>query len=238
MQEYKMLNAEEAKNSIEHFANIYLKQEGTVVFGCEEQGDNDRFGGGIEGNISQIVWTYPPETNKERAILSFSPDGKLMFHTKFNEDGGLADYIAYQKIRDIPGNCQNIKGFTGGEGESKIEEELENNGRSTIYGINFDFNSDKLRDESKIVLDKIVNILKEKSDWKITIEGHTDNVGGEAFNQTLSEKRAKSVVDYLTKAGIEVSRLTASGKGLSSPVASNETDFGRAQNRRVELVKQ
>lgn len=241
-QEYKILNAEEAKNSYDHFANIYLKQEGTIVYGCQEHGDNDRFDGGIEGNVAQVVWINPPDEKKEKAIMSFSPDGKLMFHTKFSEEGGLAEYVAYQKVRPELGKCSNIKGFdsNGGnsESDSKIADDLEKDGRAVVYGINFDFNSDKLRDESKVVLDKIVKILKEKADWKMTIEGHTDNVGGDSFNQTLSEKRAKAVVDYLTKAGIEASRLNASGKGLSSPIASNETDLGRSQNRRVELVKQ
>lgn len=72
----------------------------------------------------------------------------------------------------------------------------------------------------------------------MAIEGHTDNIGGESFNQTLSEKRAKSVVDYLTANGIEANRLSSSGKGLSSPIEKNDTEFGRAKNRRVELVKQ
>lgn len=238
-QEYKTLNDEEAKNAYDHYDNIYLKQEGTMVYGCREQGENDRFDGGIEGNTAQTIWTYGPDEKDEKTMMSFSPDGKFMFHTIFTEDGGLANYVAYQKVRDTLGKCSNIKGFDGkDEGDSKIEDDLEKDGRAIVYGINFDFNSDKLRDESKVILDKIVKILKEKTDWKMTIEGHTDNIGGEAFNQTLSEKRAKAVVDYLTNAGIDTSRLTASGKGLSSPISSNGTDLGRSQNRRVELVKQ
>jgi OOP family OmpA-OmpF porin len=238
--EYNILNAEEAKNAYDHYANIYLKQEGTLVYGCQEQGENDRFDGGIEGSLAQIVWTYPPEKDVEKAVLSFSPDGKLMFHTKFNDQGGLADHTAYQRVRETLGKCQNIKGFdgSGDGGKTQIEEELEKDGRAVVYGINFDFNSDRLRDESKTVLDKIVAILKQNPNWKMTVEGHTDNIGGEAFNQTLSEKRARAVVDFLTGAGIEPARLSASGKGFSNPVASNDTELGRAQNRRVELVKQ
>ena len=87
-------------------------------------------------------------------------------------------------------------------------------------------------------MDKIVTVLKEKPDWKMSIEGHTDSIGGEAFNKNLSEKRAKSVIDYLAKAGIDSARLSSTGFGLSKPIESNETEFGRAKNRRVELVKQ
>lgn len=237
--EYKILDAEQSKNAYDHFANIYLKQEGTIVYGCQEHGDNDRFDGGIEGSVAQVMWIDPPKEKPDKAIMSFSPDGKLMFHTKFTDEGGLAEYTPYQRVRETLGKCSNIKGFDGSEaGRSQIEEELEKDGRAIIYGINFDFNSDKLRDESKTVLDKIVSILKENASWKMTIEGHTDNIGGEAFNRTLSENRAKAVLNYLTTAGIDSSRLSASGKGLSNPIAPNENELGRAQNRRVELVKQ
>jgi len=94
-----------------------------------------------------------------------------------------------------------------------------------------------IRPESKNVLEQITALLKQNADWKMTVEGHTDNVGGETFNQTLSDKRAKAVKEYLTKAGIAAERLQAVGKGLTAPVASNENEIGRAQNRRVELVK-
>lgn len=238
-QEYKILNAEQAKENLEGYQNIYLKQEGTFVYGCREEGEFDRFDGGIEGNVAQTTWTFAPGEPIEKSIMSFSPDGKYMFHTIFSEDGGLNNYVAFQKVSDKPGKCSNIKGFGDNlGGKSRIEEELEKDGRAVIYGINFDFNSDKLRDESKVILDNIVKILKEKAEWKMTIEGHTDNIGGESFNQTLSEKRAKSVVDYLTNAGIDASRLSSSGKGLSNPIEKNDTEFGRAKNRRVELVKQ
>ena len=71
----------------------------------------------------------------------------------------------------------------------------------------------------------------------MTVEGHTDNVGGADYNQNLSEKRAAAVKDFLVKAGIEAARLNSAGFGMLKPVASNESSFGRAQNRRVELVK-
>ena len=87
------------------------------------------------------------------------------------------------------------------------------------------------------LLEQIAALLKENAAWKMQIEGHTDNVGGETFNQNLSDKRAEAVKDYLVKSGIGAERLQAVGKGLTAPVASNENEIGRAQNRRVELVK-
>ena len=70
------------------------------------------------------------------------------------------------------------------------------------------------------------------------IEGHTDNVGGQAFNQLLSERRAAAVNSYLTSGGVDAARLSSAGFGFSKPVATNDSEVGRAQNRRVERVKQ
>ena len=70
----------------------------------------------------------------------------------------------------------------------------------------------------------------------VEVAGHTDSMGSEAYNQGLSERRAQSVQDYLVSKGVKAQRLTAKGYGESMPVASNDTDAGRAENRRVELI--
>jgi outer membrane protein OmpA-like peptidoglycan-associated protein len=106
-----------------------------------------------------------------------------------------------------------------------------------IYGINFDVDSAVIRDESKPTLDKIVAILKSDSAMKLMIEGHTDSSGTAEHNQILSQQRAESVKSYLVAAGVSLGRLSAVGFGASKPVASNSTATGKAQNRRVELVK-
>jgi OOP family OmpA-OmpF porin len=78
-------------------------------------------------------------------------------------------------------------------------------------------------------------VLNNNPGMNVELQGHTDNRGTKKFNQALSEKRAVAVMDYLIKKGIAPSRLTAVGYGFSRPMASNDTDQGRAQNRRVEL---
>ena len=85
------------------------------------------------------------------------------------------------------------------------------------------------------VLDEVVDVLKKNPEMNIEVQGHTDNRGSKKFNQTLSENRAASVMEYLIKKGISPSRLTSAGYGFSRPIASNETDQGRSWNRRVEL---
>jgi outer membrane protein OmpA-like peptidoglycan-associated protein len=81
----------------------------------------------------------------------------------------------------------------------------------------------------------VVPILEQNPSTKLEIQGYTDNQGSVESNQKLSERRAKSVMDYLVKKGIDKGRLTAKGFGISNPVATNDTPEGRAENRRVEL---
>jgi len=104
-----------------------------------------------------------------------------------------------------------------------------------LRGVNFDFDKATIRNDAKVVLDEAAATLKEEGSVTIVAEGHTDSVGSDAYNKGLSLRRATAVKDYLVKAGISSSRISVEGHGESKPVASNETDDGRAQNRRVEL---
>jgi outer membrane protein OmpA-like peptidoglycan-associated protein len=223
------------------YGNFHIKQEGTSIVGCYEF-DGGMLEGGLDGRIMTLTWkeTGDKEDDTGPAVFLFDNEGK-------NFDGfwtfSTTEYYSGrwdgEKISDEVGNCEHFKNLSSENAAgSQIEKELEKDGRAAVYGINFDFNSDKIKDESKPTLDQIVNILKENSGWKMTIEGHTDKIGGETFNQNLSEKRANSVKEYLKNAGIDESRLTAKGVGMSSPVATNDTEAGRARNRRVELVKE
>ncbi|HET7841482.1 MAG TPA: OmpA family protein, partial [Terriglobia bacterium] len=123
--------------------------------------------------------------------------------------------------------------------EKKIEQELAQTGHAEIYGIYFDFNSAKLRPESAPVLKEISDALKNNPNWKIKIDGHTDNVGGDAYNMQLSQRRAEAVKQALiSEYGITADRMSPEGFGASRPKATNSTIEGRALNRRVELVRE
>jgi OOP family OmpA-OmpF porin len=103
--------------------------------------------------------------------------------------------------------------------------------------IHFDTGKSTIRDESRPMIEQIVKLLSDNADLKLSIEGHTDNVGDSKSNKALSEQRAKSVMGAIVKAGIDGKRLSAAGFGQDRPVADNRTEEGRAKNRRVELVK-
>lgn len=107
--------------------------------------------------------------------------------------------------------------------------------RICVFDMKFQFGSAKLLRSSEQYLDNVVGMMKAYPRMRITINGHTDNVGSEETNQTLSEKRAQSVFDYLVKHGIEPNRMTCHGYGLRYPIDTNATDAGRARNRRVEI---
>lgn len=102
-------------------------------------------------------------------------------------------------------------------------------------GVLFEFGKATLTPTSRAELDRMANVFSRYPETDILVDGHTDAVGSEATNQTLSEKRAASVADYLGTHGVAQSRIRTTGYGETRPVASNETDAGRAQNRRVEV---
>ena len=116
------------------------------------------------------------------------------------------------------------------------KRELDARGHVALY-INFDFNKADIRPDSRPIIDEVTKLLRDNPDLRLTVEGHTDNVGTPAYNLNLSDARARSVVAALTAQGIEARRLKSAGYGQERPIADNGTDDGRAKNRRVELVK-
>jgi OOP family OmpA-OmpF porin len=106
----------------------------------------------------------------------------------------------------------------------------------SLEGVHFDFDKATLRPEAMVILNNAAGLLSTHERVVVEVAGHTDSVGSEEYNQGLSERRANAVRDYLVSKGITASRLTARGYGEVRPVASNDTDAGRQENRRVELV--
>ena len=124
-------------------------------------------------------------------------------------------------------------------GSARIEADLAERGRAEVYGIYFDFDSDVLRPESQPVLEEIAGTLRDHPDWKLNVEGHTDNVGTDAHNLDLSRRRAAAVKQALVERyHTDGEKLAPAGFGASRPKDTNDTVEGRARNRRVELARQ
>ena len=120
----------------------------------------------------------------------------------------------------------------------RIEEDLAKEGRAIVYGIYFDFASDRIKEESEPVLAEIAQVLRQNATWNLNVEGHTDSIGGDSYNLPLSQRRSAAVRQALvTRYKIDAQRLQTSGHGASRPKDRNDTMEGRARNRRVELVK-
>ena len=120
-----------------------------------------------------------------------------------------------------------------------VEKQLAEQKRAVTWGIYFDFNKDTINPESAPVLKQIVQAMNDNPDWKLTVEGNTDNIGGDAYNLDLSKRRAAAVKQALvTQYHIAADRLSTNGFGASHPIETNDTLEGRARNRRVELTRE
>ena len=138
----------------------------------------------------------------------------------------------YQTLLTVKSMQQEVAADASG-----IADELNKSGHMALYGIHFETGKATILPDSESVLGEVAKMLQQNPDIKVSVEGHTDNVGSATGNQSLSEKRAQAVVAWLTSHGIAASRLSAKGWGSSKPVEDNNTEDGRAKNRRVELVK-
>lgn len=211
---------------------MHLKEEGTRVTGCFDGDGGGVIEGGLEGRALRFNWKLG--TDEGPAIGVFGAAAQFVGFWKTNgaEPNAVITVVDVKKKTASPGDCPNW------HAADPLGAELKKTGRVRLYGINFDSDSDVLRPESKGALDQITATLKKDQSLTITIEGHTDSTSTAQHNQELSEKRAIAVKAYLVAAGIEAGRLATAGFGATKPVATNDSAIGRAENRRVELVRQ
>lgn len=168
--------------------------------------------------LIQAGWAILGEANGADASLlaHYTKNGRNIWAYLHNADGYVID-IADAGIADLNAN-------------------LKKSCHIALYGVLFDFDKSTLQPASDPVLQGVAGMLSKDPTLKVEVQGHTDNVGAVAYNQTLSEARARAVMDWLTEHGIPAARLTAKGYGKTEPVADNGSDEGRAKNRRVEIA--
>ncbi|MBW6492498.1 MAG: OmpA family protein [Lentimicrobium sp.] len=149
------------------------------------------------------------------------------FGCTLDTDGdGIPDYLD---------KCPTVAGTAENQGCPELTKEVKTLFQKALQGIKFDTGKSRIKPVSFPILDAVVKVMNENPTYKLIIGGHTDNVGGDAMNMTLSKDRAESVSVYLIGKGISPERISASGYGLTQPVDDNSTAAGRARNRRVEL---
>lgn len=213
------------------YGDFHLRQQGTSLVGCYEYHEGV-LSGGLEGHVMKLTWRESESFGP--ALLVFAPDGQSFagFWGHGEENAFEGRWDGTKKAAAV-GTCPHWHG----DAQAQLAGDLETFKRARLYGINFDPDSAVLRDESKPALDRVAAVLGAHADWKLTVEGHTDGLASAAHNQTLSEARAATVKAYLVKAGIAEARLKTAGFGATRPVGDNASAAGRAQNRRVELVR-
>ena len=176
--------------------------------------------------ISPLLWLLP-------LLLLVGLLGYFLTRHRGTETTAVA--TTTDSIKPDASQPQPASAFTA----QKITEELTSKGQITFYenAIHFETGKATVLPDSAAVLGEVASVLKAHPDWKMRVEGHTDNAGAPDTNLTLSQERANAVIAYLGDHGVDRSKLDGKGFGETKPVAENTSDTGKAQNRRVVLVK-
>jgi outer membrane protein OmpA-like peptidoglycan-associated protein len=184
-------------------------------------------------NRDKPFWRHIAIGFNVRALKVYYNDERMMNipNLGFNPTG-----LTIEIVNTNPVNFY-IKNIRIAEGGQKLYDKFLQDGKIIANGIRFDVNKATLRPESMGIINEIADLMQENPDIKFSVEGHTDSDGDDVLNQTLSEQRAATVVNTLTKMGVDAGRMTSKGWGESQPLDSNSTPEGKANNRRVEFVK-
>jgi outer membrane protein OmpA-like peptidoglycan-associated protein len=197
---------------------------------------------GIFGTYKVEFWilddSEQPLTLRYYAYRDFPPELLARLEEAAKKAGKTVPKLSEHRLDvvkiEVPPQATN----TNAQNSDNLEQKLEQEGRAEVYGIYFDFGKDRIKPESEPVLKEIAGLLTKNAAWKLSIEGHTDNIGGDAYNLDLSNRRAAAVKTALvSQYSVASDRLTTIGYGASRPKESNDTLAGRARNRRVELVR-
>lgn len=199
-------------------ASIALALSGLILAGCAtQQGSNTAIGAGTGAAGGALI-------------------GALIGHRQGAEIGGALGAAAGGAVGyNWSSIHQKLSGATAGTG-AQITEQKDGSLKLNIpSSVSFDTNSYLVKPGFAPVLDQLAQTLVQHPELAAKVIGFTDSTGSPAYNVTLSQNRAQSVIDALVTHGVAVNRLSAEGLGAAQPVGDNSTEFGRAQNRRVEI---
>lgn len=176
-----------------------------------------------------LVWRDKATSNQAEGTFKFAKGkGVRWVSLKVYDEGDGYDFV----VLDEQQMQQEIE-----VSAVQMADSLAKHGFIALYGIHFETGKDALQPDSEPLLAEIASLLKQQAKLKLSIEGHTDNVGSAQSNEALSQKRAEAVKRWLVGKGVDAKRLATRGHGPAMPIADNRLEEGRAKNRRVELVR-
>lgn len=239
---------------------IELKTTGRTFFTLEGKDETDDVAAGLSGLLGSLLGgqtaglrTSLTNVSKKSGMLErvgseplavpVLVNGRRVNLPAIHARGQLGDHRADYLLLDDASNPLLLSDviaitFPTESAERPIEDALKADGRAEVYGIYFDFAKATIRPESEPVLQEIAAVMANNPDWRLTVNGHTDNIGGDSPNLELSKRRSLAVKQALVdRYQIAAARLTTSGFGALRPAETNDTVAGRARNRRVELVR-
>jgi len=191
---------------------------------------------GLSGKLTKGIHTMRIMATN-RSIKCYVDEVRVANVPKVEDFNPVGFRLRHRPYRD-PENPTLFRGFRFAEGGKSMREQLDETGKIVTHGILFDVNSAKIKGQSYKTLKDIGQLLQDDAELRLSIEGHTDSDGSDEHNLTLSQNRANSVRDYLISTySIDGTRLEAKGWGESKPIDANDTAEGKANNRRVELIK-
>jgi outer membrane protein OmpA-like peptidoglycan-associated protein len=209
------------------YYNYYLKENSQATSGLQIVRN---YTNAIKKLGGQLVYEYE-DGGVQHVTLKLVKNGKEVW-AKVAAGGGSGSYFLW--IIEKESMNQDVVADA-----SSMANSIKETGKVAVYGIYFDTGKSVLKPESKVTLEEISKLLKADPNLKLYVVGHTDNTGTYDANMKLSMERASSVVNALvTQNSVSAASLKACGSGPISPVATNDTEEGKALNRRVELVKQ
>lgn len=215
-------------------AFVELKQSGSTIMGCFVEQAGNAFGeieGEVVDGVARLRW-------RRTGVEGVGGVALLVI-----DSGGRLSGVRYRsRSRSLWSGPRAAAGTTtpcsrATPPRNPIADALTRTGEARVYGILFDFDAATLRAQSDTALRQLLAALEATPTLRVTIEGHTDDVGADAYNLALSERRAQAVVAWLVQHGIGAARLVAVGRGEIEPIADNATADGRALNRRVEVTR-